>query len=154
MLTTEQRVAARPAGAHRTAIRLTTAGLCGLLGVLYLILMLLVAREESVPGATDSNTYGAYLFLAVVYLAGAVVMAITDQRQLAGIGVLVQLVVLGLFVVFGVGLLGPGVFEYAALSSLRMPLWAAAITAGQVVLVGLLGYLAVTPTGREVGSSA
>ena len=122
--------------------------------MLYLILMLLVARAEAVPGATDSDTYGAYLFLAVAYLAGAVVMTVTDQRQLAGVGVLVQLGVLGLFVVFGAGLLGPGVFEYAALSSLRMPLWAAVITAGQVALVGLLGYLALTPTGRDLGPSA
>jgi hypothetical protein len=54
--------------------------------------------------------------------------------------------VLALFVVFGVGVLGPGVFEYEALSGLHMPVWAAVITAAEVVLLASLSYLAATAT--------
>jgi hypothetical protein len=50
---------------------------------------------------------------------------------------------------FGAGVLGPGqgVFDYDALSGLHMELWAAVITGAEVVLLGLLWYLAFTPQG-------
>ena len=48
--------------------RYLAAALCGIVGVLYLILLFLVADAES--GASE-NTYGAYLLLAVPYLIGA-----------------------------------------------------------------------------------
>jgi hypothetical protein len=47
-------------------------------------------------------------------------------------------------VLFGIGVFGPGVFEYEALSALPMELWAAVVTGLQVVLLGLLAYLART----------
>jgi hypothetical protein len=59
----------------------------------------------------------------------------------------VQIVVIVLFVIFGAGVFGPGqgVFDYDALSGLRMELWAAGITGAEVVLLGLLSYLAFAP---------
>jgi hypothetical protein len=112
--------------------------------VLYLILLYLVAQAEAVPGATDGSTYGGYLFLAVPYLVGAGLLAAVDRRALWVVGAAVQVVVIALFLMFGVGLFGPGVFEYEALTALPMELWAAGITGAQVILFGLLCYLAAT----------
>ncbi len=99
------------------------------MAVLYLILLYLVAQAEAVPGATDGSTYGGYLFLAVPYLVGAGLLAAVDRRALWVVGAAAQVVDIALFLMFGVGLFGPGVFEYEALSELPMELWAAAIRA-------------------------
>ena len=62
-------------------------------------------------------------------------------------GAAIQALVIVLFVMFGAGLFGPGqgVFDYGALSGLHMEVWAAVITGAEVVLLGLLSYLAFTP---------
>jgi hypothetical protein len=128
-MTTEHRTFTRPAADSRKRIRYVTAALCAIVAVLYLILMFLVADAEAVPGATDSNTYGAYLYLAVPYLIGCGLLLAVDRRVLWTIGAAVQLLVIALFVMFGVGAFGPGVFDYEALSGLPIELWVAGITA-------------------------
>lgn len=124
----------------RTAVRYLTAVLSMAVGALYLILLFLVFDAESQPDAVVTDTtYGAYLFLAIPYLLGAVLAVVTDRRTLWMLGAGLQVVVIALFAVFGVG-----AFEYQALSELRMELWATVITGAQVTLLGLLGYLAIT----------
>lgn len=124
----------------RTSVRRVTAVLSTVIGGLYLVLLFLVHDAESRPDAVVTDTtYGAYLLLAVPYLVGAVLAAVTDRRMLWVVGAVVQVLVLVLFVIFGVA-----VFDYEALGTLRMELWAAAITGAQVFLLGLLSYLAVT----------
>lgn len=114
--------------------------------MLYLILLFLVADAES---GLSEDTYGAYLFLAVPYLVGAGLLATVDRRAVWIAGATIQVVVIVLFVMFGAGAFGPGqgVFDYDALSGLHMGWWAAVITGAEVVLLGLLSYLAVTPQG-------
>jgi len=51
--------------------------------------------------------------------------------------------VITLFLTFGIGLLGPGVFDYETLDPLRMQVWAAAVTGAQTALLVLLTYLAL-----------
>lgn len=127
----------------RRRIRSVAAALSGIVGVAYLILFFVVADAES--GATE-NTYGAYLFLAVPYLVGAGLLVALDRWSVWAIGAVVQLVVLVLFAMFGAGLFGPGqgVFDYQALSKLQMAWWASGITGAEVILLGLLGYLALS----------
>ena len=70
----------------------------------------------------------------------------------AVIGVLYLVV---LFVMFGAGApFGPGhgVFDYDALSDLPMELWAAVVTGGEVVLLGLLLYLAAAVPVRHTAA--
>ena len=131
---------------RRTMTRYLAAALCGIVGVLYLILLFLVADAES---GVSENTFGAYLLLAVPYLIGAGLLVAVDRRALWIAGAAIQLVVIVLFVMFGAGLFGPGqgVFDYDALSGLNMELWAAVITGAEVVLFGLLSYLAFTSQG-------
>jgi hypothetical protein len=106
----------------------------------YLVLFFLVrAAERGEP----ENTFGAYLFLFLAYAACAVALRIWWGPVVALLGAALQLAVLALFVVFGVGLLGPGVFAYDAVRHLHMPVWAVAITAAQVVLLTVLVRLAV-----------
>lgn len=133
---------------RRVRARRLGATLCGVVALLYLILLFVVADAES--GAAE-NTYGAYLFLAVPYLIGAGLLAALDRRGLWVVGAAVQVVVIVLFVMFGAGAFGPGqgVFDYDALSGLHMELWAAVITGAEVLLLGLLSYLAFTP--QDVG---
>lgn len=87
------------------------------------------------------------MFLAVPYLIGAGLLVAVDRRDLWVVGAGVQVVVVVLFVMFGAGVFGPGqgVFGYDALSGLHMEWWAAVITGAEVVLLGLLSYLAFTP---------
>lgn len=141
----------------RKRIRHLAAALCAIVALLYLILLFLVADAEAAPGAVVSDTtYGAYLFLAVPYLVGAVLLVVLDRPGLWVVGSAVQVLVIALFVMFGVGMFGPGVFEYEALSTLRMELWAAAIVGAQVILFGLLVYLALPRTrlGTNAGPPA
>ena len=128
---------------RRRTLRRTTSALCLGVGALYLVLFFLVKDAEATE---PENTYGAYLFLSVPYLAGGLLLATRDRRSLWTAGAAIQVLVVALFVMFGVGVFGPGVFEYEALSALRMELWAAVITAAQIALFGLLAYLAVTPS--------
>lgn len=146
MASAETRLPNPPPSDRRTMTRHLAAALCGIIGVLYLILLFLVANAES--GASE-NTYGAYLFLAVPYLIGAVLLAAVDRRDLWIAGATIQVVVIVLFVMFGAGVFGPGqgVFDYDVLSGLHMEWWAAVITGAEAVLLGLLSYLAFTPQG-------
>ncbi len=130
----------RSPGTRRT-VRYVAAGMSTVIALLYVALMLLVRNAELEPGATDTTTYGGYLFLAVAYAIGAAILFFVDNRTLHLLGVGVQIVVLLLFIVFGIGLLGEGVFQYKAVSHLPIGLWAALITGAQVVLLAMLGYL-------------
>ena len=146
MASAETGLPTRPPSDHRTMTRHLAAAVCGIVGVLYLILLFLVADAES--GASE-NTYGAYLLLAVPYLIGAGLLLAVDRRALWIAGAAVQVAVIALFVMFGAGVSGPGqgVFDYDALSGLHIELWAAVITGAEAVLLGLLSYLAFTPQG-------
>ena len=145
VLTSQHGAFSRPSTHRRRSVRYVAATVSAVTGALYLVLTFLVADAESVPGATDGDTYGGYLFLAIPFVAGAVVLLVADRRALWAVGAAVQVLVIALFVLFGIGVFGPGVFEYEALSALPMELWAAAVTGLQVVLLGLLAYLALTP---------
>lgn len=143
----------RQASGRRRTVRYVGAGLCGVVAVLYLILMFVVRDVE--VAAEVETTYGAYVFLAVPYLVGAVLLAGVDRRVLWAVGAVIQVVILTLFVMFGVGLFGgEGVFEDETLREIPMELWAAAITGAQVVLLGLLSYLALAPAGQGTAASS
>lgn len=142
VLSAQHHASARPSEGRRRGVRYIAAALCLTVGVLYLVLLFLVADAEA---AEAENTYGAYLFLSIPYLVGGVLLATLDRRSLCAVGAAVQVLVVALFVMFGVGVFGPGVFEYEALSGLHIGVWAAVITAAQIVLLGLLAYLALHP---------
>lgn len=74
-------------------------------------------------------------------------MVAVDRRPLWVIGAAVQVVIIVLFVLFGAGVFEPerGVFDYDALSGLHMGVWAVVITGAELILLGLLSYLALTP---------
>jgi hypothetical protein len=141
MMTNDVVTPTREAADRRRAVRFVGAAVCGVLAVLYVALLFLVADAES--GASE-NTYGAYLFLTIPYVIGAVLLVSTDRRSLWILGALVQVAVLVLFVMFGAGAFGPdqGVFDYEELSGLHMGIWATATTGLEVVLLGLLAWLA------------
>lgn len=126
---------------RRRMIRRCSAGLAFAVGVLYLVLLVLVADAEAGLG---ENTFGAYLFLAVPYLLGGALLIRVDSRLLDVLGSVAQVGVITLFVLFGIGVFGPGVFSYEALDRLGMPVWAGVITGAELALLGLLIYLAVT----------
>lgn len=131
---------------RRRLVRYTAAALSALVAVLYLVLLFLVRDAEISADVTTDTTWGAYLFLAVPYVVGAVLLGVSDRRSLCVVGAAVQVLVVALFVMFGVGLFGPegeGVFEYEALSDLPMELLAALVTGAQVVLFGVLTYLSL-----------
>ena len=140
-----------PSEAGRRRTRYAAAALSGVIGVLYLVLLYLVADAEA---DAQENTFGAYLFLAVPYVAGAVLLLLVDRRVLWLVGAGVQVAVVALFVMFGAGAFGPGqgVFDYDALSDLPMEAWAAVVTGGEVVLLGLLLYLAAAVPVRHTAA--
>lgn len=140
-MTTSQSTLA-PTERTRRTIRYVAAASAAAVAVLYVVLMLLVRGAELQPGATDTTTYGGYIGLAVAYFIGAVILATVDNRLLHLFGAGVQVVVILLFVAFGVGLLGQGALQNPAISHLPLGLWAAVITAAQVMLLAMLGYLA------------
>lgn len=148
VITRERGTFTHPSETGRRRTRYAAAALSGVIGVLYLVLLFLVADAEA--GASE-NTFGAYLFLAVPYVAGAALLMLVDRRVLWVVGAGVQVAVVVLFVMFGAGAFGPeqGVFDYDALSHLPMEAWAAVVTGGEVVLLGLLLYLAATVPVRH-----
>ena len=113
MTLAETRLPTPPPLDRRTMTRYLAAALCGIVGLLYLILLFLVAGAES--GASE-NTYEAYLLLAVPYLIGAGLLLAVDRRALWIAGAAIQVAVIVLFVMFGAGVFGPGqgVFDYDA----------------------------------------
>jgi hypothetical protein len=133
---------------RRALLRTVAAMLSGGIAVLYLVLMATV-REAELPEYTVDNTWGAYLLLAVPYLIGAVLLVLADRRALWVGGVLVQVAVLALFVLFGVGVSQPGVFGYEALADVPVEVWAGVVSSAQVLLLGLLAVLALTPTAAQ-----
>ena len=141
MLDEQQKAAPRPSGDRRRVICRVTAGFAAAVAALYLVLLVLVADAEA---GRSENTFGSYLFLAIAYLVGAVLLAVFDNRLLYLLGVLVQAGVITLFVLFGIGVFGPGLFEYEALEQLHMAVWAGVITGAELVLLGSLSYLAAT----------
>lgn len=149
--TRERGTLTHPSETGRLRTRYAAAALSGVIGVLYLVLLYLVADAEA---GEAENTFGAYLFLAVPYVAGAALLLLLDRRALWVVGAGVQVVVVVLFFMFGAGAFGPGqgVFDYDALSDLPMELWAAVITGGEVVLLGLLLYLAATFPTRHLAT--
>lgn len=143
-----KRSTTRVAQGRRVCTRYLAAALSGVVGILYLVLLFLVSDAE--VGASE-NTYGAYLFLAVPYLAGAALLLTVDRRPVWVAGAAVQVLVIVLFVMFGAGAFGPGqgVFDYEPLSGLHMVVWAATITGAELVLLGLLSYLAFAVSPRS-----
>lgn len=123
----------RQEGRVRAALLIALA-----LGIVYFFLFLLVRQAEA---GADENTFGAYVFLALIYLGLVGALVVRAGVVTYTIGLIVQIAVLCLFVVFGIGLLGPGVFDYELVSGLGMPWWAAATTAGQVALIVLFSGL-------------
>ena len=117
--------------------KVSGAAVSGVVACLYGVFFVIVRdAEQAVVGGTD-DTFPAYAALAVVYLVGAVLLTALERRWVWVTGAIVQVVVLGLFV-----LLGLGVFEHEALSDVPVAVWAAAITGLQLVLLGVLTYLA------------
>jgi hypothetical protein len=97
--------------------------------------------EQAVVGGTD-DTFPAYAALAVLYLAGAFLLTALERRWVWVAGAVIQVVVIGLFILFGVGMQGPGIFEYEVLNDVPVALWAATITGLELVLLGVLAHLA------------
>jgi len=135
------------AGRGGGTARYLGAVVSGVVACLYVVLFVIVRdAEQAVVGGTD-DTFPAYAALAVLYLVGAVLLTVLERRWVWVTGAIVQVVVLGLFVFLGVGLREPGVFEYEALSDVPVAVWAAAITGLQLVLLGVLTYLAGSRRG-------
>lgn len=142
MVDERQEASSRPSRDGRRIIRRITAGVVFAVAALYLLLFVLVADAEA---GRSENTFGGYVFLAVAYLVGGVLLAVLDNRLLYILGILVQVGVITLFVLFGIGSVEhPGVFEYEALARLHMPVWAGVILGAELALVGLLSYLAAS----------
>jgi hypothetical protein len=121
---------AHPAPTLRRMLRYVSAAVCAVAAVLYLTLFFMVRADEMASGV--ETTYGAYLFLFVPYAVGAVLLARVDLRLLWGIGAIIQLAVVGLYLMFGTA------------ADLSMA-WGALLTGLQVGLLALLAYLALTP---------
>jgi hypothetical protein len=120
-------------GNARRTIRWAAAGVSGVLAAVYAVLLSIVYNQE-VSGAQES-TYGAYIFLGVAYLVGAVALALSDRQVVLVVGTAVQVAVIVLYLLFGT----------AAAVSIW---WGVATVALEVVLFGLLAYLLVTVPPR------
>lgn len=108
------------------------------LAAAYFALFLLVRDAEM---GADENTFGAYLFLSAAYVVLGVAAWRAPGKSVYVAGIVVQVLVIVLFVVFAVGLLGPGIFDYERVDSLRMEAWAVATLMGQIGLIGLFAAL-------------
>lgn len=146
-LTSPQRIVATPARQQSRRLRPAAVALSALTAILYAALFLVVRGVETDPAVTVAeSTYGAYLFLTIAYVVSTVAYAVWDRRGIWLAGAVLQVVVIGLFLVFGLG-----VFEYEVLvEAIPIGLWAGVITALEVVLLGVLAYLAtLKPAGRH-----
>lgn len=134
-----------PSGGGYLRLRRGAVAVSAIVTLLYAILFFVVRGIETAAPGTGT-TYGAYLFLAIAYLVSTAAYAVRDRREVWLVGAVLQVVVIGLFVVFGLG-----VFEYELLvGATPIGLWAGVITGLQVVLLGVLGYLATRkPAGRH-----
>jgi len=132
---------AGPPGA-RGLLRIVTAALVAVVAVLYLAVFLVQLPHLH---ETD-NPAPLYAFLAVVYLAGAVLVALRDTRPVLLLGLLVQALLLGGFTWLLVLLIREGDQGFLT-DMLGLVI---AVTAGQVVLVGLFSYLLAGAPRRRV----
>jgi hypothetical protein len=160
MSTTTESERVSAADGTRRRLRLVTTSLCAIVAVLYLVLAVLVARAQSSPDWTMESIYGLYLFAAVPYLAGVVISIRVDRPVVWALGALGQVAMIAGFLWLGLQLVGPRgpeeeptVFDYEPLSGLGMGWWAAAIIAAQVVLLGVLSYLALVPSKRQASAA-
>lgn len=129
---------------NRRSLRSAASAASGLVTVLYLTFGVFVVRAaEADPAYTDDTTWGAYLMLALAYLAGAVLLAVVDVRALWVVGAVLQVVALVAFAT-----LGFAAFEHEALAEVSVVPWAVVISGLQIALLAALAYLAATPTGR------
>jgi hypothetical protein len=127
---------------RRRQIRRGAALVSGLLALTYIWMFFAIRATEL--AAEVETTYGAYLFLTVPYVAGAVLLLLLDLRVLWAAGAVVQVAVVALFVTFGAA-----VFDYPEVADLPLELWVATTLIGQAVLFGLLGFLTLTPVPRD-----
>lgn len=122
---------------RRLRVRRVAAVLSGLVTVTYLWMFFAIrAAEAGLP----ENTFGAYLQLTVIYTIGTVLLLTVESHWVWGIGAAVQVIVLVLFATFGIA-----IFDYSAVADLPLTLWAGVLTSAELALLGLLGYLAITP---------
>ena len=124
--------------ARRLSARRGAAILSAIVTLTYAWMFFAIRTAET---GLSENTFGAYLQLTVIYTIGTVLLLVTDHRWLWGIGAAVQVIVLALFATFGIA-----IFDYSAVADLPLALWAATITTAQLLVLGLLGYLALSPT--------
>lgn len=128
------------AAGPRRRLRLVAAGISASLTVVYLWMFLAVRTAEQGAG---ENTFGAYLQLAVLYAAGALLLLLLDRRWVWAVGAALQVAVITLFLVFGVAIL-----DYDRVADLPLWWWIAFTSLGQLALLGLLGYLAATASSQ------
>ena len=124
--------AARPAPApgRRKAVRYGAALLAAAVGVLYLLIALQVIHVADTTG--KDSPFIPMMAAAVAFWLGAVLLAVIDRRIVWLLGAAVQVVVL---------------IGYVAVAPSRDPhveAWGLLIKLAQVVILGLLVYLAVT----------
>jgi hypothetical protein len=129
--------------------RRVAVGVCLGIAAAYFALFWVVRDAES--GASE-NTFGAYLFLAVAYLAQTVMLAVTRRRGAYVLTLAIQVMVIVLFILFGVGVFGPGAFDYNLLDPLRIEIWAVAIVSAQIALMALAGALLRNTAGGQADS--
>ena len=117
----------------RGLLRILTTALVAVVAALYLAVF-----PVQVPHLHETdNPAPLYAFLAVVYLAGAVLVALRDTRPVLLLGLIAQALLLGGFTWLLVLLIREG--DQAFLTDMLGLV--IAVTAGQVVLLGLFAYL-------------
>jgi hypothetical protein len=83
-----------------------------------------------------------------------------DRQAVWALGAVTQVAMVAGLLWLGLQVIGPRgpegeptVFDYEPLSGIGMGWWAAAITGAQLILLGLLAYLAVKPLERDSSRS-
>jgi hypothetical protein len=119
----------------RERVRYIAAGLAAATALLYFLIGLGVVRVvESSAATPDLFEFGAMAGGAFAF--GALLLAVTDRRELWVVGALLQMVVL---------------IGYVSAADMRTPafeFWGLAIKAFQLLLLGALTYLALRPVQR------
>jgi uncharacterized protein len=120
----------------RSSLRRLAAALCaGIAGVYVLIGLEVVQVGEQADGSGDIRVFG--FGAAAIFLVGMALLLRTDRRLLWGIGAALQVMIIAM---------------YLAVSVDREPAfeaWGVALRAPQLVLLGLLVYLALRPTEAQ-----
>lgn len=136
--TVSQRAPLAESRSVRGRVTSTSLVVCLVLAGVYAWMFFAIRDVEVTAGL--ETTYGAYLFLMVGYATGAVLLLLVDRRVIWAIGVAVQGAVLGLYFAFGAA-----IFDYPEVAHLPLNLWVTVTLVGESLLIGLLGYLALTP---------